>query len=102
MIRRPPRSTLFPYTTLFRSIDASRSGGSVVLFSDIRMRKTAEDALRQSESTFRAIFQSAAVGIVRLGLDGRVADCNPAFSAMLGEAHESVLGQSIFTLMQPH
>src|SRR5437762_11442615 len=22
MIRRPPRSTLFPYTTLFRSIDA--------------------------------------------------------------------------------
>src|SRR2546430_13456749 len=24
MIRRPPRSTLFPYTTLFRSMDASR------------------------------------------------------------------------------
>src|SRR5262245_63366797 len=25
MIRRPPRSTLFPYTTLFRSIAARRS-----------------------------------------------------------------------------
>src|SRR5256885_12898826 len=24
MIRRPPRSTLFPYTTLFRSIDLTR------------------------------------------------------------------------------
>src|SRR2546430_4483363 len=24
MIRRPPRSTLFPYTTLFRSLDAPR------------------------------------------------------------------------------
>src|SRR5690348_17828282 len=24
MIRRPPRSTLFPYTTLFRSVRASR------------------------------------------------------------------------------
>src|SRR5256885_9896242 len=24
MIRRPPRSTLFPYTTLFRSVDAKR------------------------------------------------------------------------------
>src|SRR2546425_9621401 len=24
MIRRPPRSTLFPYTTLFRSLDATR------------------------------------------------------------------------------
>src|SRR2546422_7558964 len=26
MIRRPPRSTLFPYTTLFRSRDAERLG----------------------------------------------------------------------------
>src|SRR3712207_8326497 len=26
MIRRPPRSTLFPYTTLFRSDDGSRVG----------------------------------------------------------------------------
>src|SRR3712207_8952257 len=26
MIRRPPRSTLFPYTTLFRSIQAYRKG----------------------------------------------------------------------------
>src|SRR5438552_14742944 len=25
MIRRPPRSTLFPYTTLFRSVDAHRT-----------------------------------------------------------------------------
>src|SRR2546425_7920651 len=28
MIRRPPRSTLFPYTTLFRSIVAHSMGGS--------------------------------------------------------------------------
>src|SRR3712207_9100218 len=27
MIRRPPRSTLFPYTTLFRSRGNSRRGG---------------------------------------------------------------------------
>src|SRR2546422_5485280 len=26
MIRRPPRSTLFPYTTLFRSINAANVG----------------------------------------------------------------------------
>src|SRR3989441_13319674 len=26
MIRRPPRSTLFPYTTLFRSQERSRAG----------------------------------------------------------------------------
>src|SRR2546430_13074199 len=30
MIRRPPRSTLFPYTTLFRSIEAARADIVVV------------------------------------------------------------------------
>src|SRR5256885_7319273 len=28
MIRRPPRSTLFPYTTLFRSIQRGGDGGN--------------------------------------------------------------------------
>src|SRR5690348_18511348 len=33
MIRRPPRSTLFPYTTLFRSkIDPRRGGGVLHAF----------------------------------------------------------------------
>src|SRR3712207_8355736 len=38
MIRRPPRSTLFPYTTLFRSeigdLAASRAAGSVDVMAD--------------------------------------------------------------------
>src|SRR5687768_18041535 len=29
MIRRPPRSTLFPYTTLFRSVDLGHEGAPV-------------------------------------------------------------------------
>src|SRR3712207_9219064 len=32
MIRRPPRSTLFPYTTLFRSDSPHRSLGDLVAF----------------------------------------------------------------------
>src|SRR3712207_8641542 len=31
MIRRPPRSTLFPYTTLFRSVDVDQARGVVAL-----------------------------------------------------------------------
>src|SRR2546422_7912005 len=31
MIRRPPRSTLFPYTTLFRSLHANRLGSPKAL-----------------------------------------------------------------------
>src|SRR6266567_3897188 len=52
MIRRPPRSTLFPYTTLFRSIEAqpfppwpactcsvTRSANSATVFSSFSHRK---------------------------------------------------------------
>src|SRR2546430_12023779 len=35
MIRRPPRSTLFPYTTLFRSIFASSSPSAIVGYPQI-------------------------------------------------------------------
>src|SRR2546427_5168770 len=55
MIRRPPRSTLFPYTTLFRSHDLRRRdrrrqlddatllirvGGALVLLHDVQDRKS--------------------------------------------------------------
>src|SRR5260221_5281255 len=33
MIRRPPRSTLFPYTTLFRSVSKLAPSGSSTAFS---------------------------------------------------------------------
>src|SRR2546426_3656006 len=39
MIRRPPRSTLFPYTTLFRSLDLGRT------FVDLGDSRVAEVAL---------------------------------------------------------
>src|SRR5947208_7884884 len=35
MIRRPPRSTLFPYTTLFRSADAQAADGVLVVGRDV-------------------------------------------------------------------
>src|SRR3712207_8595255 len=38
MIRRPPRSTLFPYTTLFRSIATSRTPPSTLTSKSSRPR----------------------------------------------------------------
>src|SRR5256885_17193566 len=35
MIRRPPRSTLFPYTTLFRSLSTNRTSTVGVLLPDL-------------------------------------------------------------------
>src|SRR5438034_7489788 len=36
MIRRPPRSTLFPYTTLFRSAGELDAGGQIVWAEAVR------------------------------------------------------------------
>src|SRR2546430_13144213 len=38
MIRRPPRSTLFPYTTLFRSIEFFQKAGRLVEAQRIEQR----------------------------------------------------------------
>src|SRR5690242_21106334 len=38
MIRRPPRSTLFPYTTLFRSADPELSGVGAVVLDELHER----------------------------------------------------------------
>src|SRR5256885_5476387 len=38
MIRRPPRSTLFPYTTLFRSSQRSRRAVHTFLHDEVRRR----------------------------------------------------------------
>src|SRR2546429_5765375 len=39
MIRRPPRSTLFPYTTLFRSLEILSANRHVVFMSQLLNRR---------------------------------------------------------------
>src|SRR2546423_6996518 len=56
MIRRPPRSTLFPYTTLFRSRDeteaASRDNRSPVKLSPRRERSAASTSAPSRSTVF--------------------------------------------------
>src|SRR3712207_9484382 len=50
MIRRPPRSTLFPYTTLFRSEIRGASGSRTMPLADLFAAPTDE---RRIETTLR-------------------------------------------------
>src|SRR3989442_5890189 len=62
MIRRPPRSTLFPYTTLFRSLRAWSSG---LFFDKGERRALLEKPVKQLfclESSFLAQRQASLEG----------------------------------------
>src|SRR5258706_1796845 len=82
MIRRPPRSTLFPYTTLFRS------DGKIVVGGD-----------------FKSIGGAARTNIARLNVDGSAdagfnpgGDSYPLILAVRSEEHTSEL-QSLTNLV---
>src|SRR5260221_9574174 len=54
MIRRPPRSTLFPYTTLFRS--------GVAFVLDLTERKHVEGALRDAQANLAHVVRVTTLG----------------------------------------
>src|SRR2546426_6967558 len=53
MIRRPPRSTLFPYTTLFRSPDAAQLVAVGVHLGDANGERSAETRRLQRDDADR-------------------------------------------------
>jgi len=73
----------------------------VASFLDITERKQVEEALRQSEERFRAVFHRAAIGIARLDLDGGIIEANPAFHRMLGYGPEALTGNPMATFIHP-
>src|SRR3712207_9544573 len=52
MIRRPPRSTLFPYTTLFRSFAEALKAGKLVSRESVRLLTTPKPELSSPEYGF--------------------------------------------------
>src|SRR3712207_8239799 len=67
MIRRPPRSTLFPYTTLFRSDKQLRSGARLVVIILTDVRDSGDDAT--PVSTYINYFMGANPTSQRIQID---------------------------------
>ena len=70
-------------------------GAVVVNFRDVTERRRAEQALVESEDRFRAVFESALVGIARLDPAGRIADTNRAIVEMFGYQLEELRGRVV-------
>jgi PAS domain S-box-containing protein len=70
-------------------------GGLGVYFRDITARHRTQDALRESETRFRAMFEQANVGIVQASSEGRLLIVNPGFCKIVGYPEEEARGMMI-------
>src|SRR3712207_5289576 len=91
MIRRPPRSTLFPYTTLFRSPDSGEQALEIA------------EALVRSNGVGVIVVDSVAALVPRAELDGDMGDSLPGLQArLMSQALRkltAVVGQTNTTLI---
>ena len=60
------------------------------IFTDITMRKHAEEKLRESEQLFRSIFENAQIGISLYSVSGAQYFTNRALRKMLGYSHDEL------------
>lgn len=60
------------------------------LQQEISERKRVEEALRESEERYRAIFENSPVGIIEAFMDGTILDANPAVCSLFGYTKEEL------------
>src|SRR5689334_23767318 len=82
MLRRPPRSTLFPYTTLFRSLRRHVAGGAEDLAGDREVRR-----LRLGDAEVQTFGSPLSSTITLSGFTSRWTDRK---STRLNSSHSSI------------
>ena len=92
------RHWLAAYFPVHRGPEVAAVGAVVMEISDLRQ---AEAGRRQSDERFRSVFESAAVGIERLALDGRYLDVNAKLCSILGYRREELLERSYRDITEP-
>jgi len=73
----------------------------ISVIEDVTEQKRAEEALRESEERFRAIFESSPIAMVVRNLAGQFVQTNHAFQEMLGYTMEELQGMSFSDITHP-
>lgn len=82
-------------------LEDGRIHGSVLVFRDVSKRRAFEAQLQESEQTFRALFDSAPIGIVHTSMDGKLMRVNRRFCEILKMSEEELIGISFEEITHP-
>ncbi len=74
-------------------------GNLIVTLNDITERKNAEEALKDSENRYKAIFNKALYGIQLTDREGKILQSNPAHHNIHGYENGELVGRYIWDLM---
>ena len=81
--------------------DSNKAGSIIEVNYDITERKESEEALRLSERRFSSAFESAAIGMALVSLDGRWLKVNNALCESLGYSAEELSGKTFQEITHP-
>jgi two-component system cell cycle sensor histidine kinase/response regulator CckA len=86
------------------ALTAVRDGGDWLFHSflyDVTERHRAEEALRESDTSYRSLFNSLTEGVSVLDLNGCFLEVNDAVARMYGYAREEIVGSTCAMLAAP-
>ena len=72
----------------------------VLMQENITEQKLSQDALLESETKYRRLFEDAAIGIFHSNIEGRFLDVNPALANMLGYSSPQEVIDSIYSISE--
>ena len=84
-----------------RRVEVAVKDRTARLEFEIAERHHTEQALRESEQRFRAIFDSVPIGVVYTDLGGMIRQANPSFCTLTGYPEPSLVGMSLHMLAHP-
>ncbi len=81
------------------SIRANNIDFTFIIFSDETEEKLVENALQESESKYRMIFESSPLSIITINDSGAILSFNPASEKLLGIQKNQMLGEYIGSIL---